>query len=131
MSTNDNQTSGSQGTNPSSAGTNNSAEQSQDQGWQTNKRKKKKGKASTSSNSSTSRGSKFEGAVPELADYVFDSNKPNSSQDLFKTTVRGIAEDVATKYDNAGEFRLGMIEMTLPDLTEPSPPSDANNMVML
>ena len=67
--------------------------------------------------------SKFEGECADLKKYVYDTGLPNSYQDLFTYTTRGIAEYVATNYNKAGEFRLGMINMDFPVLTPPGPPA--------
>jgi hypothetical protein len=37
-------------------------------------------------------------------------------------TSREIAEYVGRKFDDAGEFHTGMVEMRLPALTKPAPP---------
>jgi hypothetical protein len=51
-----------------------------------------------------------------------------SGKDTFAKTTREIAEYVGREFDNAGEFRTGMVEMSLPTLVEPAPP-DANDII--
>jgi hypothetical protein len=53
-----------------------------------------------------------------------------SGKDTFAKTTREIAEYVGREFDNAGEFRTGMVEMSLPTLVEPTPPdADDNSMI--
>jgi hypothetical protein len=74
--------------------------------------------------SSTNReSSKFEGKCTELKGSVYDVV---SGKDTFAKTTREIAEHVRREFDDAGEFRTGMVEMSLPTLVEPAPP-DANH----
>ena len=47
-----------------------------------------------------------------------------SRKDTFTKTTQEIAEYVGGEFDNAGEFRTGMVEMRLPPLTELPPPAD-------
>ena len=51
-----------------------------------------------------------------------------SGKDTFAKTTREIAEYVGCKFDDAGEFRTGMVEMRLTPLTEPAPPTDDNQI---
>ena len=60
---------------------------------------------------------------------VYNAGLPNSSQDLFANTTRQIAEFVAREYENAGDFRLGIIEMKLPALATPTAPADKNDLL--
>jgi hypothetical protein len=53
-----------------------------------------------------------------------------SEKDTFAKTTREIAEHVRREFDDAGEFRTGMVEMSLPTLVEPTPP-DANDASMI
>jgi hypothetical protein len=69
---------------------------------------------------SGNRESKFEGKCAELKSSVYDVV---SGKDTFAKTTREIAEYVGREFNNAGKFRTGMVEMTLPTLVEPAPPA--------
>jgi hypothetical protein len=47
-----------------------------------------------------------------------------SGKDTFAKTTWEIAEYVGREFDDAGEFRTGMVEMRLAALIEPAPPVD-------
>jgi hypothetical protein len=64
---------------------------------------------------------KFEGKRSEIKSPVYDVI---SGKDTLAKTTREIAEYVGREFDDAGEFRTGMVEMRLPALTEPAPPVD-------
>jgi uncharacterized membrane protein YgcG len=49
-----------------------------------------------------------------------------SGKDTFAKTTREIAEYVGRDFDDAGEFRTGMVEMSLPPIIEPAAPEDGN-----
>jgi hypothetical protein len=66
------------------------------------------------------REAKFEGKCTEIKNSVYDVV---SGKDTFAKTTREIAEYVGREFNDAGEFRTGMVEMRLPPLTEPSPPA--------
>jgi hypothetical protein len=51
-----------------------------------------------------------------------------SGKDTFAKTTREIAEYVGREFDDAGEFRTGMVEMRLAALAEPAPPEDKTPM---
>jgi hypothetical protein len=51
-----------------------------------------------------------------------------SGKDTFAKTTREIAEYVGREFDDAGEFRTGMVEMRLAALAEPTPPEDNTPM---
>jgi hypothetical protein len=70
--------------------------------------------------------SKFEGKCPELKKSVYDVV---TGKDTFVKTTREIAEYVGREFDDAGEFRTGMVEMALRPLEEPAPPTDPNQVV--
>jgi len=61
----------------------------------------------------------FSGKCDEIRDSVYDVIAGN---DTFAQTTREIAEFVARKYKDAGEFRKGMVKMHLPILDEPDTP---------
>jgi hypothetical protein len=82
------------------------------------RRKKKKNRVN--------RESKFEGKCPELKSSVYDVV---SGKDTFAKTTREIAEYVGREFDDAGEFRTGMVDMQLRPLDEPAPPADPNQVV--
>jgi len=52
-----------------------------------------------------------------------------TGKDTFAKTTREIAEYVGREFDDAGEFRTGMVAMRLPDLTEPVAPADNAGVV--
>ena len=47
-----------------------------------------------------------------------------SGKDTFAKTTQEIAEYMGCKFDDAGAFRTGMVEMRLAPLTELAPPAD-------
>jgi hypothetical protein len=51
-----------------------------------------------------------------------------SGKDTFAKTTREIAEYVGREFDDAREFRTGMVEMRLTALVEPAPPEDNTPM---
>ena len=69
--------------------------------------------------------SKFEGKCSEIKTSVYDVV---SGKDTFAKTTREIAEYVGREFDDAGEFRTGMVEMSLAALIEPAPPDDNTPM---
>ena len=69
---------------------------------------------------SANREPKFEGKCSEIKNSIYDVV---SGKDTFAKTTREIAEYVGREFDDAGEFRTGMVEMRLPPLTEPPPPA--------
>jgi hypothetical protein len=71
--------------------------------------------------------SKFEGKCAELKGSIYDVV---SGKETFAKTTREIAEYVGREFDDAGEFRTGMVEMLLPTLVEPMPP-DASDASMI
>jgi hypothetical protein len=52
-----------------------------------------------------------------------------SGKDSFAKTTREISEYVGHEFDDAGEFRTGMVELQLRPLDEPAPPADPGQMV--
>jgi hypothetical protein len=65
--------------------------------------------------------SKFEGKCSEIKTSVYDVV---SGKDTFAKMTREIAEYVGREFDDAGEFRTGMVEMRLAALIEPAAPVD-------
>ena len=65
---------------------------------------------------------KFKGAIAALEGHIYDVGLPSTSQDLFSKTTKAIGEYVSCEFDNAGEFRLGMEQLKLPNLVEPPDP---------
>jgi hypothetical protein len=53
----------------------------------------------------------------------------NIDKDMFMKTTRKIAEYVSRQYDDADEFRIGMVRFELVPLAEPMLPED-NAMVV-
>jgi hypothetical protein len=66
------------------------------------------------------RESTFKGRCDELKEAVYDVT---TGKETFLKTTRNIAEYVSHTYKDAGEFRLGMINQTLPPLVEPPFPT--------
>jgi hypothetical protein len=72
-------------------------------------------------NCRTGRESKFEGKCADIKTSVYDVM---SGKDTFAKTTQEIAEYVGREFDDAGEFRTGMVEMQLTPLVEPPLPAD-------
>ena len=72
------------------------------------------------------RSSRFEGKCEELKLFVYDATGIRGSTDLFRTTTQEIGEYIASHYDDAGEFRLGLLEGALPALAAPANPDPAD-----
>jgi hypothetical protein len=64
----------------------------------------------------------------DLKGAVFDVT---AGKDTFFKTTRTIAEYVSRRYDDAGEFRLAMIDLQLDALVEPDGPNDVGNMMQM
>jgi hypothetical protein len=79
-------------------------------------------------NNQALRESRFEGTCEDLKGTVYDVT---SSKERFLKTTRKIAEYVSREYSNAGEFCLAMIDVNLPALVEPVPPTDLANVMQL
>jgi hypothetical protein len=72
-------------------------------------------------------GGKFEGKCADLKTSTYDVT--GAGRDTFIKTTREIAEYIGRTYEDAGEFRTGMVELSLPDLVEPEPPKDEKSFV--
>jgi hypothetical protein len=73
-------------------------------------------------NRRTGRESKFEGKCADIKSSVYDVV---SGKDTFAKTTREITEYVSREFEDAGEFRTGIVEMQLTPLVEPPPlPAD-------
>ena len=107
------------GTSPPDPGNNNNQDQASPSANAARSNKKKKNR-----NRGSPRTPRFKGKCEELEGYVYDTGLPHSNQDLFTNTTKEIAEYVAREYDNAREFRVGLVELNLPD---PEPPARPNN----
>jgi hypothetical protein len=75
----------------------------------------------------SNRDTRFQGNNEELKGIVYDIS--SHEMDSFRQTTIDIAEYIGRKFDNAGEFRLGMPELELPPLVEPALPTDTTNIV--
>ncbi len=64
----------------------------------------------------------FRGRCDELKGAVYDIV---AGKESFLRTTREIAEYVGSRYEDAGEFRIGMVELSLPTLAAPTHPADA------
>jgi hypothetical protein len=77
-------------------------------------------------NTSTQRETRFERSCEDLKGSVYDVT---AGKDTFLKTTRKIAEYVGREYTDAGEYRLGMINLNLPALVEPQLPADVANVM--
>ena len=73
---------------------------------------------------------KFEGKIEALKDHVFDATTVVRSGDLFATTLKEIGEYIAREYDDAGEFRTALVDMSFQTLARPPDP-DPNDALRL
>ena len=64
------------------------------------------------------RENRFDGACSELKGHTYDV----VFGDTFAKTTREIAEYVARSYDDAGDFRTGMVDLQLPAIQPPADP---------
>mmetsp|Transcript_4831 Transcript_4831/g.7343 ORF Transcript_4831/g.7343 Transcript_4831/m.7343 type:complete len:209 (-) Transcript_4831:157-783(-) len=62
---------------------------------------------------------RYEGKCEQLRRNVYDITTIGTNTDLFSTTTKAIAEYIATEYDDAGKYRTGLMEMSLPELQAP------------
>ena len=62
---------------------------------------------------------KFKGECSDIEEYVFDVGMPTSNQELYSNTTKKISEYIARTYDDAGEFRNGLMNLKLPDIHKP------------
>jgi len=79
-------------------------------------------------NGGNQRESRFEGGCDDLKGIVYDVT---SGKETFLSTTRKVAEYVSRQYDDAGEFRTGMIDQVLPPLSMPADPLDPASMVQV
>jgi hypothetical protein len=73
------------------------------------------------SRKSGERETKFQGACDAIKNSVYDVI---SGRDTFVRTTREIDEYIGWEYEEAREFRTGMVEMRLPELVEPALPGE-------
>ncbi|MCE2996669.1 MAG: hypothetical protein LW863_13800, partial [Flammeovirgaceae bacterium] len=57
---------------------------------------------------------------------IYDISSPDPTESFHKTTLE-IAEYVAVHFDGAGEYRRGLVDMKLPEVSKPKDPSDDAN----
>lgn len=62
---------------------------------------------------------KFKGKCEAIEEYVYDVGLPTSNQELYSNTTKNIAEYIARTYDDAGEFRNGLMKLKLPEINKP------------
>jgi hypothetical protein len=74
------------------------------------------------------RDGKFEGRNADLKNSIYDVT---AGKDTFTKTTREIAEYIGRTFEDAGEFRIGLVEMSLPVLVEPSTPADEKSVVQV
>ena len=65
---------------------------------------------------------RFEGRCQDLKKHAYDISQVASNYELFANTTRAIGEYASTSYENAGEFRNGLVDLELPALIAPVPP---------
>ena len=70
-----------------------------------------------------SKHNRFKGQCADLEFITYDTTVNLTNQDLYTTTTRKIGEYVAKTFERAGEFRLGMVNLTLPTIDLPTSPS--------
>jgi hypothetical protein len=71
------------------------------------------------------RKARFEGKCADLKDFVYDVT---TGKDTFQKPTREIAEYVGKTYDDAREFRIGMVELQLPTMPVPARPADPEDV---
>ena len=74
------------------------------------------------------RHSRFEGECDDLKGAVYDVA---AGRDTFMKTTRSIAEYVGRSYDDASDFRTGMVNLELPTVDAPEDPPDSAGAVRL
>ena len=74
------------------------------------------------------RHSRFEGECDDLKGAVYDVA---AGRDTFMKTTRSIAEYVGRSYDDASDFRTGMVNLELPAVDAPDNPADDAGAVRL
>ena len=71
---------------------------------------------------------KFKGMTDALKGHVYDvSNQDSRNTDSYQKTTRVISEYIASTFENAGEFRMGLVNLHLDELTEPTLTEDEQN----
>jgi len=73
---------------------------------------------------------KFTGKSDDLRGFIYDVATTNA-KDSFQKTTSAIADYVARTCDHGGEYRLGLVELALPDITEPTDPAANANILWL
>ena len=70
---------------------------------------------------------RFEGKCEALKGHIYNvSRGTHKHHETFQKTTREIAEFIGREFDEGGELRTGLVNLKLPELIEPSPPSDPN-----
>jgi hypothetical protein len=73
---------------------------------------------------------KFTGRSEDLCGFIYDVVTTNVKESFQKTT-RAVAEYVARSCENGAEYRLALVELALPEITEPKDPAETATMVQL
>lgn len=73
------------------------------------------------------RNERFDGEITELKGAIYDLSSDTRS--TFVTVTKPIAEYISRKVPNAGVYRTGMVQLKLPNLVEPSDPTNPNDQV--
>mmetsp|Transcript_30187 Transcript_30187/g.42774 ORF Transcript_30187/g.42774 Transcript_30187/m.42774 type:complete len:109 (+) Transcript_30187:329-655(+) len=74
------------------------------------------------------RESRFEGDCDDLKGIVYDVTH---GKETFTKSTRMITEYVSRQYNDAGEFRTDIVEVSLPMLSEPVGPNNDSNFVQV
>ena len=83
----------------------------------------KRGGRNNRGRNNASNRTKHKGKCVDLERFVYDDGFIDSSQDMFATTTKEIAEYIGRTYDKAGELRTGLVDLELPRLVAPTDPN--------
>jgi hypothetical protein len=95
-----------------------------DPGTATGRQNEHRGGRNRNRNSHGSNNRPFQGKISDLEGHVYDV-KTNDPTKTFQKTTEEIAEYVARTLPDAGEYRLGLIELSLPDISPPADPDES------
>jgi hypothetical protein len=95
-----------------------------DPGTATGRQNKHRGGRNRNCNSHGSNNRLFQGKISDLEGHVYDV-KTNDPTKIFQKTTEEIAEYVARTFSDAGEYHLGLIELSLPDTSPPADPDES------
>ena len=72
---------------------------------------------------------KVSGKIEQLEGHIYDVSSASPS-DSFTRTTEEIALYVSSTLDRAGDYRTGLVDMSLPPITKPTPPEDTSDLVL-